>query len=90
LEVFVAEPAKLDMLLAKGELDFVIANPSSVAATPVMEWHARPAWFASNELSIDPFRTLPLVLWQSSGSWHDCILDSLGRSGWEWRVVFVE
>lgn len=88
LEIFVAGPAKLDMLLAKGELDFVIANPSSVAATPVMEWQARPAWFASTELSIDPFGTLPLVLWQSSGSWHDWILDSLSRSGWEWRVVF--
>jgi DNA-binding transcriptional LysR family regulator len=88
LEIFVAGPAKLDLLLAKGELDFVIANPSSVAATPVLEWQARPAWFASTELSIDPFLTLPLVLWQSSGSWHDCILDSLSRSGWEWRVVF--
>jgi DNA-binding transcriptional LysR family regulator len=88
LEVFVAEAAKLDLLLAKGELDFVIADPSSVAATPVMEWQAHPAWFASTELSIDPLRTLPLVLWQSPGSWHDCILDSLSRSGWEWRVVF--
>jgi DNA-binding transcriptional LysR family regulator len=88
LEIFVAEPAKLDLSLAKGELDFVIADPNSVAATPVMEWQARPAWFASTELSIDPFRTLPLVLWQSSGSWHDCILDSLNRFGWEWRVVF--
>jgi DNA-binding transcriptional LysR family regulator len=88
LEISVAGPAKLDLRLAKGELDFVIANPNSVAATSVMEWQARPAWFASTELSIDPFRTLPLVLWQSPGSWHDGILDSLSRSGWEWRVVF--
>ena len=88
LEIFVAESAKLDLLLAKGELDFVIRDPSSVTAAPVMEWQARPVWFASSELSIDPFRTLPLVLWHSSASWHDGVLDSLHRSGWEWRVVF--
>jgi DNA-binding transcriptional LysR family regulator len=88
LEIFVAGPAKLDLLLAKGELDFVICDPSSVAALPVMEWQARPVWFASTELPIDPFRTLPLVLWHSSGSWHDGILDFLHRSGWEWHVVF--
>jgi DNA-binding transcriptional LysR family regulator len=88
LEIFVAGPAKLDLLLAKGELDFVICDPSSVAAASVVEWQARPAWFASKELSINPFRTLPLVLWQSSGAWHDGILDSLHRFGWEWRVVF--
>jgi DNA-binding transcriptional LysR family regulator len=88
LEIFVAGPAKLDLLLAKGELDFVICDPSSIAAAPVMEWQARPVWFASTELPIDPFRTLPLVVWQSSGSWHDGILDCLHRSGWEWRVVF--
>jgi DNA-binding transcriptional LysR family regulator len=88
LEIFVAGPAKLDLLLAKGELDFVICDPSSVAAAPVMEWQACPVWFASTELPIDPFRPLPLVVWQSSGSWHDGILDCLHRYGWEWRVVF--
>ena len=77
------------MLLAQGELDFVIGDPSSIAATSVLEWQTRPAWFASTELLIDPFRTLPLVLWQSSGSWRDNILDSLRRSGWQWRVVFA-
>lgn len=88
LEVLVAGPAKLDLLLTEGELDFVVGHPCSVAATPVLEWQTRPAWFASTELSIDPFHTLPLVLWQSSGSWTDGILDSLRRSGWGWRVVF--
>jgi DNA-binding transcriptional LysR family regulator len=88
LEIFVTGAAKLALLLAKGELDFIIGDPNSVTATPVMEWQARPAWFASPQLSIDPFRTLPLVLWQSAGSWPDGILDALRRSGWEWRVVF--
>ena len=89
LEILVAEPAKLDVLLAEGKLDFVIGDPCSMAATPVLEWQTRPAWFTSTELSIDPFGTLPLVLWQSSGSWQDGILDSLCRSGWQWRVVFA-
>jgi DNA-binding transcriptional LysR family regulator len=89
LEILVAEPVKLDLLLAEGKLDFVIGNPCSMAATPVLEWQTRPAWFTSTELSIDPFGTLPLVLWQSSGSWQDNILDSLRSSGWQWRVVFA-
>ena len=89
LEILVAGPAKLALLLAQGELDFVIGDPSSIVATSVLEWQTRPAWFASTELLIDPFRTLPLVLWQSSGSWRDNILDSLRRSGWQWRVVFA-
>jgi DNA-binding transcriptional LysR family regulator len=89
LEILVAEPAKLDLLLAEGELDFVIGDPCSIPAAPVLEWQTRPAWFTSTELSIDPLGTLPLVLWQSSGSWQDGILDSLRRSGWQWRVVFA-
>jgi DNA-binding transcriptional LysR family regulator len=88
LEILVAGPARLELLLANGELDFVIGDPSSIAGNPVMGWHTRPAWFASPELPIDPFQTLPLVFWQSCGSWHDGVLDSLHRSGWEWRVVF--
>jgi DNA-binding transcriptional LysR family regulator len=88
LEILVAGPAKLGLLLAKGELDFIIGDPSSIAATPVMEWRVRPAWFASPQLSVDPFRTLPLVLWQSSGCWPDGIVDALRGAGWEWRVVF--
>ena len=88
LEIVVGGPAKLDLLLAERELDFVIGDPSSINAVCVMEWRTRPAWFASTELSIDPFRTLPLVLWQNSGSWCDGILDSLRKSGWDSRVVF--
>ena len=79
---------KLDLLLASGELDFAIGDPSSITGNPVMQWRTRPAWFASAELSIEPFQILPLVLWQSSSSWHDGVLDALRRTGWEWRVVF--
>jgi DNA-binding transcriptional LysR family regulator len=88
LEILVAEPAKLDLLLANGELDFAIGDPSSITGDPVMEWRTRPAWFASAELSLDAFQILPLVLWQGSSSWHDGILDVLRLTGWEWRVVF--
>jgi DNA-binding transcriptional LysR family regulator len=88
LEIIVAGPAKLDLLLADGKLDFAIGDPSSITGNPVMEWHTRPAWFASAELSIDPFHILPLILWHSSSSWRDGILDSLRLAGWEWRVVF--
>jgi DNA-binding transcriptional LysR family regulator len=88
LEILVAGPAKLDLLMANGEVDFAIGDPSSITGNPVFEWSTHPGWFASTELSIDPFQILPLVLWDSSSSWHDCILDSLRRAGWEWRVVF--
>lgn len=88
LEILVAGPAKLDLLLSNGQLDLVIGDPGSLAGDPVMEWHARPAWFASTELAIDPFHPLPLVLWQSSGAWREGILDSLRRAGWDWRVAF--
>ena len=88
LEISVAGSNKLNCLLREGEIDFAIGAPNLVDATPFMQWQARPAWFASTALSIDPLRTLPLVLWQSSGSWHDGILDLLRRSSWEARVVF--
>lgn len=88
LEILVAGPAKLELLVENGDLDFVIGDPNTVATTPAMEWQTHPAWFASTELVVDPLRALPLVLWQSSGSWRDGILDSLRKSGWEWRVVF--
>jgi DNA-binding transcriptional LysR family regulator len=88
LEILVVGPTNLDLLLTDGGLDFAIGDPSSMTANCVMEWHTRPAWFASADLSIDPFQILPLVLWHSSSSWHDGILDFLHRAGWEWRVVF--
>ena len=88
LEILVTEPAKLDLLLASGELDFAIGDRGSISGNPVMQWRTRPAWFASAELSIEPFQILPLVLWQSSSSWHHGIIDALRRTGWEWRVVF--
>jgi DNA-binding transcriptional LysR family regulator len=88
LEISVAAPAKLVLLLAKGDLDFIIGDPTSISATPVAEWRNRPVWFASPQLSIDPVRPLPLVLWQSPGSRPENILNALRGSGWEWRVVF--
>jgi DNA-binding transcriptional LysR family regulator len=88
LEIVVAGPTKIDQLLANQEIDFAICDPSSATAALVMEWSASPAWFASAELTIDPLRSLPLVLWHSSSSWQNSVLDSLRDSGWEWRVVF--
>ena len=88
LEIAVARPAKLDLLLAEKEIDFAICDPSSATTAPVMEWNVSPGWFASAELTVDPLRALPLVLWHSSDSWQNSVLDSLRRSGWEWRVVF--
>lgn len=88
LKLSVGEPAKLEFLLAQGELDFIISDPSRIAGAPVIEWRSTLAWLASTDLSIDPFKTLPLVLCESAGLWRDEILSSLRRAGWEWRVVF--
>ena len=89
LEILVTEPAKLDLLLASGELDFAIGNREFNHGNPVMQWRTRPAWFASTELSIDAFpdpsaRTMA----KFQVPWHHGILDALRRTGWEWRVVF--
>jgi DNA-binding transcriptional LysR family regulator len=88
LKLTVARPAKLDFLLAQGELDFVISDPARIAGRPVVEWRSRLAWLASTELSVDPFKTLPLVLCENAGSWRGEILSSLRRAGWDCRVVF--
>jgi len=88
LKLTVAGPVKLDFLLAQGELDFVISDPARIAGLPVIEWKSRLAWLASTDLSIDPFKTLPLVLCENTGLWRDEILSSLRTAGWEARVVF--
>src|ERR1035441_2192232 len=88
LKVIVATPAKLKLLLEQGRLDFVIGDPTRIPAPPVMEWRSRLAWLASTDLSIDPFKVLPLILCESTNWWHDAILSSLRGAGWEWRVVF--
>jgi DNA-binding transcriptional LysR family regulator len=88
LKLMVAAPATLEFLLTQGELDFVITDPTRIKDLPVIEWRSRLAWFASTDFSIDPLKTLPLVLCESTSCWRDKILSSLRRSGWEWRVVF--
>jgi DNA-binding transcriptional LysR family regulator len=88
LKLTVAAPAKLEFLLTQGELDFIISDPARIAGQPVLEWRSHLAWLASADLSIDPFKTLPLVLCESTGLWRDEILESLRSAGWEWRVVF--
>jgi DNA-binding transcriptional LysR family regulator len=88
LKLIVAVPAKLKLLLERGSLDFAIGDPVRIPGPPVMEWRSRLAWLASTDLSLDPFKPLPLVLCESTNCWHDEILSSLRRAGWEWRVVF--
>jgi len=88
LKLMVAAPAKLEFLLTQGELDFVIADPARIRGLPVTEWRSRLAWLASADFSIDPLKSLPLVLCESTSWWHDKIFSSLRRAGWEWRVVF--
>jgi DNA-binding transcriptional LysR family regulator len=87
LKLTVASPAKLEFLLAQGDLDFIISDPARIAGQPVIEWRSHLAWFAGTDLCIDPFCPLPLVLSQNAASWRDQILDSLRRAGWEWRIV---
>src|SRR5258708_35876814 len=86
--VCVAEVAKFYFLLWQGKLAFVIGEPTRIADPPVIEWKSRLSWLASTDLSIDPFKVLPLVLCESTNWWHDAILSSLRAAGWEWRVVF--
>jgi DNA-binding transcriptional LysR family regulator len=88
LKLIVAAPAELEVLLAQGKLDFAIGDPTRIADEPVIQWRSRLVWLASKDLSIDPFKVLPLVLCESTSWWHDAILSSLRADGWEWRVVF--
>ena len=88
LKLMVAAPAKLEFLLTQGELDFVITDPTPIKGLPVIEWRSRLAWLASTDFSIDPLKSLPLVLCESTNWWRDKILSSLRKAGWEWRVVF--
>ena len=88
LKLIVGSPGKLEFLLAQGELDFVISDPTRIAGRPVIEWRSRLAWLAGTDFSVDPLKSLPLVLCQSTNWWRDKILSSLRRAGWEWRVVF--
>ena len=87
-KLMVAAPAKLEFLLTQGELDFVITDPKRIKGLPVTEWKSRLAWLASIDFSIDPRKSLPLVLCESTSWWRDKILSSLRKAGWEWRVVF--
>src|ERR1017187_1845452 len=88
LKLMVAAPAKLEFLLTQGELDFVITDPMRIKGLPVTEWRSRLAWLASTDFSIDPLKSLPLVLCESTSWWRDKILSSLRKAGWEWCVVF--
>ncbi len=88
LKLIVATPARLKSLLDHGELDFVIGDPTRMTDPPVVEWRSRLAWLASTDISIDPFKSLPLILCESTSRWHEAILASLRGAGWEWRVVF--
>jgi DNA-binding transcriptional LysR family regulator len=88
LKLIVAAPAKLQFLLAQGELDFVISDPTQMAGLAVIEWRSSLAWLASTDFSIDPSEIVPLVLCETTSLWRDKILSLLRRSGWKWRVVF--
>jgi DNA-binding transcriptional LysR family regulator len=88
LKLLVAAPARLEFLLTQGELDFVITDPMRIKGLPVTEWRSRLAWLASTDFSIDPLKSLPVVLCESTKWWRDKILSSLRKAGWEWRVVF--
>ena len=41
LKLIVGSPGKLEFLLAQGELDFVISDPTRIAGRPVIEWRSR-------------------------------------------------
>jgi DNA-binding transcriptional LysR family regulator len=88
IKLTVAGPAKLEDMLKQGKLDFMIGNVTRINSQPVVEWRSHLAWLASTDLSIDLFKTLPLVLCASTALWRDEILSSLRTAGWKWRVVF--
>ncbi len=89
LQLTVAGPPKLESLLAHGDLDLILTNPEQITTClPIVEWNSQLAWLASTDFSIDPFKTLPLVLCECTSLWREEILSSLHRAGWGWRVVF--
>jgi DNA-binding transcriptional LysR family regulator len=88
LKLTVAEPSRLERLLAQDSLDFIIGDPAQIAGEPVIEWGSHLTWLAGTDLLIDPLKPLPLVLCKSTGMWRDEIVDSMRVAGWNWRVVF--
>ena len=88
LQLTVAGPAKVEFLFTHGELDLILTDPALVVGLPIMEWKSQLAWLASTDFPIDPSKTLPLVLCESTVSWREQILSSLHKAGWGWRVVF--
>ena len=87
LQLTIAGPLNLECMLNEGTLEFAISDLTEAVSQALLEWNSHPAWFASAELTLDPFCPLPLILPQSAGSWRNRTLDSLRTAGWAWRIV---
>src|ERR1039457_3364584 len=74
LKLIVAAPAKLEFLLARGELDFASGNPTRSVDLPVTQWRTRLAWLASTDFSIVPFKGYGLDRYESTSCSRRAIL----------------
>jgi DNA-binding transcriptional LysR family regulator len=88
LQLTVAQAGRMEFLQKQGEVDLVLSDLSLMAGDPVFEWRSQLVWLASVDLSVDPFKTLPLVLCGNMGLWRENILSSLQHTAWDWRLVF--
>jgi DNA-binding transcriptional LysR family regulator len=86
-KVVVTDPARLERMLQKGEVDLAIGEPASLGGMPIMEWSANLAWVAHPDFCVDRSRELPLILFEGLCLWQEELLDSLRGAGWQWRVL---
>lgn len=86
--VMVADSARLDRMLQKGEADLAICDQASLTGTPTVQWRANLTWVGAKEFRLGDSRVLPLVLFEGRSAWRDELLGSLRKAGWEWRIVF--
>jgi DNA-binding transcriptional LysR family regulator len=87
LKVVVSAPSRLEALLKGGQLDLVIADPSSFTGTPAVKWLVPLEWAASNDLHLDQSQPIPLVLFEAPCAWQEEMLKSLRTAGWDFRVT---
>jgi DNA-binding transcriptional LysR family regulator len=88
LKVVVTAAGRLDALLKNRQLDLVIAGPRLMTVQPSITWLVPLQWTAHRDLQFGKSQLLPLILFENPCAWQDAMLDSLRKSGWEWRVSF--
>jgi DNA-binding transcriptional LysR family regulator len=88
MAVTVAEPDRLNNMMREGALDLVIGETEFLIGRPVMAWRADLPWATNQDRLVDRCQPIRLILFESSSSCREEMLESSSRGKWNWRVVF--